>query len=95
MNKKTIIFLIILIILAITILFRWDTNRWEITDRQAVNLQVDRITSLCKYVIYEKGKGENRTIYQNKYLIQGTSAFLYTAIIAVTIALLLEARKKE
>lgn len=96
MNKKTVILLVILILLVLVTLNRWDVSKWEISNTQIVNLQADRLTTGVKLVAFTKSKAhEPFAYYQNEVLIHIATAFLYSAIAATTIALLLEARKKE
>jgi hypothetical protein len=46
-------------------------------------------------MVTSKGKIEKKILLGDKFLFYGTTAFLYSAIAATTVALLLEARMKE
>lgn len=90
MNKRTVILLAILVLLVLTVFNRWDV--WFHNDGIA-QIRFDRL-SMQTQIANLKEKPPNM-VAGNKYLLHGTTAFLYSAIAVVTVALLIEARRKD
>ncbi len=97
MDKRTIVLCLILILLVVVMLNRWETTWWEMSPSPtfyATLYQQDRLTSLIHYNAF-LGKGDFRSGYQNPYITHGITAFLYLAISVTVIALLEQTNRKK
>ncbi len=92
MDKRTIVLCLILVLLVVVVLNRWETTKWETGTRGAVLYQQDRLTSLIHYSVLVERFGHNYKYYQNPYITHGITAFLYLSIGATVIALLRETK---
>lgn len=89
--KRTVILLGILTLLVFITLNRWDMKVYF--DGRA-HIRTDKLTTQIHYSLAAK-ENYKAGVWGNKYLLYGTTAFLYSAMAATTVALLLEAGRKE
>ena len=89
--KRTVILLGILTLLVFMTLNRWNINVYS---NGKVHLRADKLTTQIHYSVFDKD-GYRSGVWGNKYLVHGTTALLYSAMAATTIALLLEAKRKD
>lgn len=94
MNKKTVILLVILVLLTLTVLFRWDLKFYN---EGRVRIVTDKISTQAVIMILdgEHEQGYRKKVFGNKYLLHCTTAFLYISIAAVTVALISEGLRKD
>ena len=95
-DKRTIVLCLILILLVVVVLYRWETSWWEtdVSPAYAILYQQDRITSLIHYNAF-LGEGEYVSGYQNPYITHGLTAFLYIAMGVTVIALLKHTNREK
>lgn len=95
--KRTVILLGILTLLVILTLNRWDIRNYGSDGK--VQIRTDRLTMQTQVLFPAKDVYVSAVIptkfKHNKYLVHGTTAILYSAMAATTVALFLEARKEE
>lgn len=89
-NKKTIILLGILTLLVFIMLNRWDVRYYHDGRFQ---VKMDKLAAQTEIVILDNKYYQKET-FTNQYLVHGATFILYGSMVAVTIALLKEARKE-
>ena len=94
MNKKTVILLVMLTLLTLTVLLRWDLRLYR---DGLLHTATDKISAQAVIMLIDKGseQGYYKRVFGNKYLLHGTTAFLYISIATVIVALIKEGWRKD